>query len=558
MTMVLIPPWWIWLVFLAVLATMIYWDLASRPKSLRWIRILLMMIALISLLGVFMNPRLEVDAPRASVAILTSSTNDRVLDSLRRLDYRIVENLMDYQSISTSLQIENLLVLGDGLEPWEIKEIIEPFDFIVSDSIYEGPVEMTMSDAIMDAMMQIDFRLVQNDSITINLSGTGIETLSKHVEKAQSHIVFEVVPRISGYLTYQLSGIRNGDTIFSEVVPVHVLERPTTSILMLATAPSFEYRFLKNYLSEAGFGIAEKLQVSNEVYYEAFFNMKQRSLSSLSSKMLEDFRLVILDAASFQSLSKSEQDNIMNLLRTGELGLVWMDNLIGNNQIETKKTVSSLVEFSGQSSQVELNTSEESLVQPDRILRLQDQIIGEISSYGLGKIVLPRISNSYTTLLKGEQRLYTQLWQGLLQPVIGKVWGENTTQTSPFPRVGEPVALSIFTPASDQLNADSTRLALKQKWYQLDNWEATFWPKTTGWNSLSSGQETEDRFFVFNSTEWKAQKMWRKRHQTKLYGNLTNGNTIESKTIHQQLSKWIFFGAFVLSFGLLWLEQRIR
>lgn len=155
---------------------------------------------------------------------------------------------------------------------------------------------------------------------------------------------------------------------------------------------------------------------------------------------------------------------------------------------------------------------------------------------------------------------HLSVWQTLLQPVIGKAWSENPIQTSLFPRVGEPMTATIFTFSlvSDLVNIDSIRLALKEKWYQLDNWEATFWPKYTGWNTFRTGQETEDQFFVFDSTDWRAQKIWKKRQQTRMHSNLTIGKTVESKTINQLISKWFFFITFLASFGFLWLEGRLR
>ena len=136
------PVWWVWLVLAGLLVLMIYWDLASRTKTLRWMRFLAMLTGLLSLIGLYVKPSVEVDAPMTRIAILTSAMDDLLLDSLRQSDYKVVESLEEYQTLSTSFNIEDLLLVGHGLERWELDQLERPFDFIISDSIYEGPIEL--------------------------------------------------------------------------------------------------------------------------------------------------------------------------------------------------------------------------------------------------------------------------------------------------------------------------------------------------------------------------------------------------------------------------------
>lgn len=544
------------MIAICMLMLLIYIDFKSRPSALRPIRMVAIVAGLASLLALYLEPSIRKQAPKVKLVIETSGNAETVLDSLKQSGYLIVRNVSEYVETKASAEITKLVVVGDGFERWEVDEIAQPYQYIPSSSKLEGPFELEVEEAVVSSSTQIAFRLMITDSIQLSLSGPGIQEVSKSIGKTDDRILFSVTPSISGHLKYQLDGVRNGDTIFTEVVPVRVVERSKTAILMLGGAPSFEYRFLKNYLAEEGFGVAERIQISTDVYRDSFTNLKRRSLSSLTSEKLTDFQLVVLDASSYNMLGRGEMNRLKEKLKKGELGLIWTANDVANDLVRTERSVEERVEFTKGLNVVDLGTNTERLLGSNGVISFQNKEVGEVLEVGLGKIILPRVISSYSLILKGEEELYAQLWQRLLQPAIGADWNVNPVGTPSFPRVGEPMNLAFANGEGDEsMVIDSTRLAKEERWYQLGKWESTYWPKKKGWNSLDG---TSTKFFVFDSTDWPNQKKITKQTRTEMYGRTITSQSTEIKQIDQPISKWIFFITFVISFGFLWLEQRIR
>lgn len=547
--------WWIWLLVFVVSALFIYLDFKSRPGAGRVIRIIAILIGVFSLLALYLNPAIQKDALNAKVVLVTSGSTDVDVDSLVNLGYRVASDVSDYEEIQQASSLTDLLLIGDGLNAWELDQINQPFEFLPPKVLPEGPIGMKIGEGVVSNDMRLDFTISVLDSLDVTLSGPGIETVIQVVEESGDPLKFSVVPALAGYLQYQLDGLRGGDTIFSEVVPVLVRDRSKTNVLILSAAPSSEYRFLKNYLAEQGFGVAERIQISNDIFRDSFSNLSRMSLRNLTPEKLEEFQLVVLEAAVYNELSRKEKSNLRAQLKAGELGVIWSSNSEKNDLVTTKIADEKSFTFQSGSSEVRVRSNTEELLRSDGRIKFQDQEIGKFQEIGLGKIVLPRSAASYTLILKGEERLYASFWQKLLQPAIGVDWKTTSMQTPPFPRVDLPMTFTISNLDEEEpLVIDSARVAVSERWFQLETWEARYWPKKRGWNTLSSGSE---QFFVFDSTEWPNQVAHAKRARTAWKSSVLEKGEREGKKISQPISKWLFFIAFLFSFGFLWLDQRL-
>ncbi|MEQ9404291.1 MAG: hypothetical protein RIM99_11925 [Cyclobacteriaceae bacterium] len=558
MIFTVVPSWWVVVILVSLLVLLVYFDFVSRPSKNRWIRLVMIILGLVSLLFLYVQPAIEVDRPSLAVAIVGAGSEETTLDSLVENEFRLAKTMQEYQALSESFDIKKLVVTGNGLPMEDLNQLNGSFEYIPSKMEHEGPIELNTGSIIADAPAQLSFRLFISDSVTVTLSGTGIDPISVRTGSKNTAVSFEVVPSVTGKLTWQLFGIRNQDTIFSEVVPIEVKEKSKPAVLMIANAPSFEFRFLKNYLAESGFGIAEKIQVSKDVFRDAFTNVEKRPLTPLTPKKLEEFSLLVLDAAAYTSLSQREQNHIKSKLRLGEIGLVWMNNSVANDLIATTKVTSVALEFSFEERAVSLKSSDKKLNNPDYTLILEKNVIGEITEYGLGKIVMPKIAESYTSILKGSKKLYAGIWQKLLQPVIGTRWQDVGFSAPTFPRTGERTIASIFTDEMPEIvMVDSIRVAAKQLWYQPEKWEMEFWPVSRGWNSVSVQGQGNHFFFVFDNDDWTAQRTWKQREQTNAISSLNNDPKNQSGRFTEPISQWYFFFAFLFSFSYLWVEQRL-
>lgn len=552
-----IPEWWTIMMALGILLLLLYWDVQSRPKRLRWARFTAIIVVVCALFAIYLAPYQTSPSKQEKVVWLTEFADAGTIDSLKSAGFVLVESNEEYDEVVLTKGIEQLIVVGDGLEQWELDRIRQMDEFIPSKKLTEGVVDYSMGNAIERSSLEIEFQLSLNKGIKLVLSGTGIETVEQEVTDAQK-ITLEVVPSLAGYLTYQLDGIREGDTLFSEVLPVLVQEKQSTNVLMIANTPSFEFRGLKNYLGEAGFGIAERLKVSTDLYHQAFTNLNERRLTTLTNRLLDDFQLIVIDAVAYQDLTRREQQRIEAKLERGELGVVLMGGKGALQLVAWKNTKSETLQFNGAGGEVELTGSKWQLAGSVNNIVHASQSIAQIKSHGLGQIVRPLFTDSYSLKLQAERKLYGDLWQRVLKDVVGKIESSSVISVADFPRVDEPTEIQLIANELETLKIDSIRLAPSQLWFDRSTWNTNYWPLQRGWQSVSIDDEQVAQFFAFDSTDWTLQKRRKKRAQTAAHITQRNTSESSSQPIRTPISKWFFLGLFLVGMTFLWVEQRVQ
>lgn len=552
--MIVVPEWWVFVIAVGLLAILIWLDFKSRAGRLRVWRIVAFVLIMLSFLGLYMKPYFQTAGDETKIVIRTDSHLPLDLDSLKQLGYRVV-NLNSYYELAKANTISDLIVVGDGLESWELDRMKHRFKYSAPSQIIEGPLDVSSNRAISNTLTSISFRTWVTDSIDLHFSGAGIETMIGSLEAGQGQIAFEINPQVAGDLTYELTGIRGSDTIFSEPVPMKVVDREGFNTLILSSTPSFEIRFLKNLLKEEGYGVAERLKVSKGTFRESFSNLERRSLSRLTKTVLDDFKVIVLDKVSHEQLSFSEKQNLDNALKRGSLGIVWMDDT-SSDWFTTKSTQSQTFPFKSGQRTVELKSRKSASVNNADQARYQGVIVGHVHDYGLGKVVLPLIQSTYQLKLKGFDGMYSDLWNSILRSIVGFDFAVSDIKVSDFPRADEPVRFTFRAIGDQKVFLDSTRLAIEEKWHQPGVFEAVGWPKKVGWNTLKI-EDSRHSFFVFDNSDWMAQKIYQKRLQTRMYSNSFTSETVDSQPQEKPISRWIFFIVIVTSLGFLWVEQRV-
>lgn len=547
-----IAAWWMWIILVGLLVAMIAWDILGRPSRHRTLRLTAIVLALASLVMLYMKPYWLQESDALRVAVITKNADQDILDSLVNRNVQLLNSFDGYLQKSAEVTIDELIVVGDGLESWELEKLDRPFTYLPNGKIEEGPFDYWPVEAVERSPLSLFIALQLEDSLTVKLSGSGITSQSQKVKAGETKLTFDIVPNLAGNLLYQVVGVRAKDTIFSEVLPMQVAPAVKKAVLVLTSAPSFELRNLKNHLTASGFGVAERQKVSKESYHQSFVNMNERNLTRLSSSLLEDFQLVIVDAGGYDALSASDRRNLLDLLEKGEVGLVWMGAKGTNSPITLQKGGTSKLTFIGSEDQISLETQPWRLVNGEALFH-QEQLIGQTRSIGLGKVVVPALSNSYTLLLKGEKVLYGNIWKELLHPVIGKEWEMSDVDIPKFLRVNEPVKIVA---AAEVIIADSVELALEEQWFLENNWESNYWPAQPGWTTIATG-ENQTEVFVFGSDDWPIQKSRKTQQLTATYAGNDSAQKGHPVSTTIPISPWYFFGLFLLAFGYLWVEQRV-
>jgi hypothetical protein len=100
-----------------------------------------------------------------------------------------------------------------------------------------------------------------------------------------------------------------------------VKERESIRILILASAPDFENKFLKNWLAQQGYSLSVRTSISTAKYSTEFLNSKKNDLNRINTTLLTNFDILIGDRSELSRLSTLENQAIQNQINKG-MGLI--------------------------------------------------------------------------------------------------------------------------------------------------------------------------------------------------------------------------------------------
>ena len=112
-------------------------------------------------------------------------------------------------------------------------------------------------------------------------------TVDSAVVPANSLHDFELqtVPKLTGRAVYALIAVSGKDTLENEPVPVEVEPVDKLNILMLASSPGFENKFLKTWLSQHGYAITTLTAISKNKYDRQFLNTPKATFGRISASL---------------------------------------------------------------------------------------------------------------------------------------------------------------------------------------------------------------------------------------------------------------------------------
>jgi len=171
------------------------------------------------------------------------------------------------------------------------------------------------------------------------------------------------------------------------------------------------------------------------------------------------------------------------------------------------------------------------------------------------------LHDTYQLVLNGNEAVYQYIWSTTLSAVSQKSVAIVQWETENF--IGDkdvPFRFKLRTsmPNPEVVDADNNQIALRQNLQLADEWEGTVYPRETGWNQLEiKGDSTITlSYYVAESTAWNSLKATdiRSENQRKYTGSVATKTVI---TNFEPMSRWLFFVAFVLAMGYLWVLPRI-
>jgi len=419
-----------------------------------------------------------------------------------------------------------------------------------------------------------------DESVKLLLKGLGKTVDSISIEaKSNKSFSFKTNPKQTGKAIYELIALQKKDTLAKEPVPVQAGDQTPMKVLILASFPDFEYKFLKNWLYENQYPLAFRSQISKNKFAFDFLNIDSINLNQINTSSLKKFDILIIDEEELAAISPNERSSIALAVNNGMGLLIRVANVKASTTLSGK--------FSRFESPVLKSKALNLIVMEDhhkfnplpleqavflRANQTDQPIVADASGKtvvnssisGYGKVLVSTLSATYNWLLSGQKTDYATYWSKLLANAARKRNDIQSVNIIPqFPVIHQKTRIIADLAASDrvpQLKIDSILLSPRQNMELPFQWDAFYWPQKSGWANLEVNQAVEP-VYIYKKTDWKALKNQQKLDETHQF--IKNLNTIETKNkltdtiLEEEVSLWWFFAGFLLAAGFLWYESRI-
>lgn len=580
-----------------LLVILIYAELTRSNPLHKILRILLTVAAVAALTAAGLRPAYDRDAPQQPAILLTANYNTEVLDSI--LNAEPIKHIFSFspQKRETiiipdpgylSRQYPNIIrlyILGDGIPSYEIPRLSGFQILLHLNSPPPGIISLDYVSTIeLGEQLILKGTLSSRDTLnTVKLRLIG-ETVDSIEIDTRSSARFELAhtPVNPGTYLYQIE-VKNAQDEFiqQDSIPLEVKPDPPLSILLIASTPGFETRYLKNWLASRQHPLIYRIRLTRDRYRTEAINCLERDLSRIRSSVLDDFDLIIIDSDGLLELSSTEKNAIRTAVEEDGLSLLILAHEALFTTSIPGRVRSFFFDFFWQKDDVTSfershkgqSSSWEKL--PYRFLPAQQLFpLIAIDRYpyalwyrkGKGKIGLSLIKRTYVKQLQGEDQQYSTLWADILQRLDPIEWERTVWKLPHWAYLNEPMNISVSTNLTEpQLiytttNGQSSSIALRQHPLLRNEWETTLWSKTTGWNRLylSSDSSYQAHYYVFNHASWNSLRINRDQEALKAIArNDEIDNLRDTRKILEEIPRWIFYLIFLLAAGGLWLEQKI-
>ncbi|MCX2573894.1 hypothetical protein [Pedobacter sandarakinus] len=502
-----------------------------------------------------------------------SSGNGAGLVSLPSLSY----------FLATHTEIRDIAIYGFGLPETQLP-LLKGYrvSFHLTKNV-SGVVAVNWSQEIKlteHLLIQGTYSNQTPEVVKLVLKGLGSVADSCEIKPGStSSFSFKTRPKQLGKAVYQLIATQNRDTLSADPVPFVTVAPAPMKVLVLASFPDFEYKFLKTWLYENQYPLAFRSQISKNKYSTDFLNLKRFNLSQINAEVLKKFDLMIIDEEELAAIGLQENAAINAAVANG-MGLVLK---LSSNKVSTALG-KSFIRISSPPTKdkplqlflrgdtyrfsplpidqnLYLNPS-----QNEKVVIVDDRNKAIVTTRinGAGKLTGVTLAATYNWLLAGKKNDYTAYWSAILSETVKKQSSAYKVELIPQFPTQHQITKAIVDVVADNKIPSITfmgkTLAYRQNLAFPFRWDADFWPSSSGWNRLIINQG-EYPFFVYKASDWSTLKNYQKMNTNLAFVSKSSNSVSKAEILDvevtKELSKWWFVTGFLIACAFLWIESRI-
>lgn len=385
---------------------------------------------------------------------------------------------------------------------------------------------------------------------------------------ADSAIVLNAIPQLSGLSLFRIAGLQGRDTLFNYPVPFYAVPQVKPRILLISSSPDFEFKYLRNWLFDNGYSVSTYSPVSRGRSVAVFSNNEKTVLSTLSRSTLDNTDLLILDEGALS--------NNANIIAGGVgrgMGLLVNTASSINRSIVTASVRP--VPVTGNNFRISLGGGTSVLnplmVDEPRVIasgsnrqvlaKLGNNALVQQHIFGLGRVSVSTVLQSYQWLLRGNKDDYARYWSHLINKTARQTTPALLFQSSTaFPIPGQKMTLQIAAPDPDSILINKLQLPLEQVLGHPGNWKTFYWPSNKGWQEVAADSKLKSWFYVYDPADWKEARAAERIDLNRqiIYKEKKTAEIAAPKNLSQPrpVPAWIWFLMFLLGAGFLWWERK--
>ncbi|WP_318312816.1 hypothetical protein [Flagellimonas crocea] len=568
--------WPVVLIGLLLWAVFIWKEWSQRKEKRFWVKLVASFLAISALAMIILKPSTWQESTKGKGIIVTEGYLPAQLDSLKSIYKRIpTEEYTKGKTLTILKEADSLFVLGHGLATFDLWQLNHrSVAFLGGENITGWTVISIKDELVLGETLEVNAKYshprVGHWAVLADNSGNPLDSvLFEGVE--EQLVTLSTNPKASGRFVYHLLEKNENGILSDEPIPVQVAKGGPLKILMVNTFPTFETKYLKNFLTERGHEVLARTQLTTDKYKFEYFNGATSPIYGFTADNLKDYDLLIIDTDSYVGLGKASKEAMEEVVASNGLGVFVQPN---ESLFRLAKSRSPFVFEQDFVTEVVLGAAAQSLQKYpytfQESVRTQEIMVDSVKMAAYlpkekGKVGTTLLQNTYQLVLDGDQTLYARIWtqilNGIAKEKTSEIKWQGITQT---PRPDTPFEFELRTSLDniDILTTEGANIPLLQNGLVPHKWTGTQYPRKTGWNQLKTSMDSLAPFsyYVYGQDELSSilkaetfQANYNKFGSQKTFADAVSMAEKELKSI----SPYWFYAVLLLCLGWLWLEPKL-
>ncbi|MFT6809230.1 MAG: hypothetical protein ACJA01_002462, partial [Saprospiraceae bacterium] len=398
-----------------VIGLIFLWKGASGFRFNR--RIVFLAIGLVGLGLLLAKPLNVIEINSANVQINTSNYNRDTTLNIESGIIHSFDNVHEFLNSNVASRTLDVHIKGLGLSREDL-DLIKEYRLHYQPAVLHSGISSIHVPIITESKNWTLDGVIQGDNVSAIYLKNPDQTESWASVSGSTFSVSATGTVAGSYLIPVITLLSSGDTL-QDVLPIDVEKETNWQLLVLASFPSFEINYLKNYWTALGNGFALRTKISKNKFNSTFINTRKINLDILSRKTLLEFDFIIADSKTWNDLSTREQSNIKRAVYDKGLTLII-------KPVIDSKTTSNLSlpswrdakDIQWETSLEEVTLSQYNLQSNWRSVSQQGHVLAKYMSSGLGHIALLGIDDTYKLILSNCEADYQNLWADIFSKLL--------------------------------------------------------------------------------------------------------------------------------------------